>query len=202
MPKQQWIVILVVALIAVSGGYFAQKWWYSAGTLVLKGQPTQSQISGSQQDRIKIKGRRPDFTLLDLEKNLRSITEWDGKVILVNFWATWCPPCVREIPALNKVYNAYKDKGFVVIGIAIDSRDAVIDFVDPLALDYPILIATQQGISLSQAYGNRLGVLPYSVLIDRKGNIVYSHRSELTYQQVEAQIKPLLQGIARQINSH
>jgi len=189
MQKSRLIIIAtVIAIIAGVGGFYAQQWWRTAGTLVRIDSATQN----SNPDNSTIQQRRPDFTLLDLNKKSHSISEWDGKVILVNFWATWCPPCVREVPALDKLYIDYKDKGFVVIGIAIDSADAVEDFVDPLDLQYPILLAEQQGIELSQAYGNRLGVLPFSVIIDKDGKIVELHSGEISYELIEKSIKPFL----------
>jgi peroxiredoxin len=136
--------------------------------------------------------RRPDFTLIDVDGTARSISDWDGKVILVNFWATWCPPCVREMPAFIKLYETYQDKGFTIIGVALDNKQDVIDFVDPMGVEYPILLGDQQGIKLTQEYGNRLGVLPYTVVIDRNGRIVERHRNEMTFEEAEALIKPLL----------
>ena len=124
-------------------------------------------------------------TIFPLKKNY-------SKYTLIIFWASWCPPCVREIPDFVRLHEAYNDKGFEIIGIALDEEQAVIDFIDPIGVDYPILIATNSGIALTQAYGNRLGILPFSVIVDRKGNIVSSHRSELSFERVEQIIKPLL----------
>ena len=91
---------------------------------------------------------------------------------MINFWAAWCPPCRKEIPAFIKLQKAYKDKGLAVIGIAIDTRANVVDFVDPMDINYPIMIGDKEGISLAKAYGNRYGVLPYTVFVDRSGKIV------------------------------
>ncbi|MFV1982835.1 MAG: TlpA family protein disulfide reductase [Thiohalomonadales bacterium] len=195
MENRQFIIIvIVIALTAAVGGFYAQQWWRTAGTLVLIDNVTQNNIDESIENNSSTINnvKRPDFTLTDLDNKSRSISEWDGKVILINFWATWCPPCVREVPTLDKLNNDFKDKGFVVIGIAIDSLDAVTDFVDPLDLKYPILLAEQQGIELSQAYGNRLGILPFSIIVDRQGKIAQKHEGEISYEQVEALIKPLL----------
>ena len=194
LNRQFIIIIIVIALTAAIGGFYAQQWWRTGGTLVridnvAHNNPNENTKNNSSNDG---KEKRPDFTLLDLSNKSRSISEWDDKVILINFWATWCPPCVKEVPTLDKLNTDFKDKGFVVIGIAIDSLDAVFDFVDPLDLKYPILLAEQQGIELSQAYGNRLGILPFTVIVDRQGNIALKHSGEITYEQVESLIKPLL----------
>lgn len=135
---------------------------------------------------------RPLFKLTDIENKTRDVKEWDGQVLMINFWATWCPPCRKEIPAFIDVQEKYKDKGFKIIGIALDEKQAVIDFTDPMDVNYPILLAEQEGITLTKAYGNRLGVLPFTVIVDRKGNIVHRLRNELTFEQVESMIKPLL----------
>ena len=175
------LLITTVALLGLGGGFVLNQWLakpksVSAPVPVAQGQSTQ----------------RPAFTLMDVEDRPRSINDWDGQVILVNFWATWCPPCVREIPAFNKLYDTYKDKGFTIIGIALDNKQDVIDFIDPMGVEYPILLGDQQGIKLTQEYGNRLGVLPFSVVIDRQGRITERHRNEMTFEEAEQLIKPLL----------
>ncbi len=195
MENRKFIVIaIIIALVAVVGGFYAQQWYRTGGSLVRIDNATQNSLTENKKEvSVKTgKQRRPDFTLLDLNNKSRSISEWDGKVILINFWATWCPPCVREVPTLDKLNTDFKDKGFVVLGIAIDSLAAVTDFVDPLDLQYPILLAEQQGIELSQAYGNRLGILPFTIIVDREGNIATRHRGEITYEQVKSLIAPLL----------
>lgn len=135
---------------------------------------------------------RPLFKLKDINGKIRDVKEWDGQVLMINFWATWCPPCRKELPAFIEVQEKYKDKGFKIVGIALDEKQAVIDFTDPMGINYPILLADQEGAVLTKAYGNRLGVLPFTVIIDRKGNIVHRQRTELTFEQVESMIKPLL----------
>jgi len=135
---------------------------------------------------------RPDFTLADTGNKTHDIKEWDGKVVLLNFWATWCPPCRHEIPAFINLYDKYHSKGFVIVGVALDSRQNAIDFVDPMGVNYPILVAEKTGIELTQSYGNILGVLPYSVIIDRKGIIRHTISHALTEQQAVQLITPLL----------
>jgi len=134
----------------------------------------------------------PGFSLKDLTDKTRDSKEWQGKVLMVNFWASWCPPCVREIPAFIKLQETYAKQGLVIIGIALDNKQNIVDFTDPMDINYPILMAEKEGVALARAYGNRLGVLPYTVIIDRTGKIIYTHRSELTFTVAEKVIKPLL----------
>lgn len=135
---------------------------------------------------------RPDFVLPDLEGKPHSIAEWDGKILLINFWATWCPPCRDEIPDFLEVRDAYKDKGFEIVGVAIDDADSVRDFVDVLEIDYPILHGKGDAQAISQRYGNRSGALPYSVLIDREGHIRFSGAGRLPRASLEKAIDSLL----------
>ncbi len=134
----------------------------------------------------------PSFNLKDLNDKPRNSKEWQGKVMMVNFWASWCPPCLREIPAFIKLQEIYARQGLVIIGIAIDNKQSIIDFADPMDINYPLLMAEKEGISLAKAYGNRLSVLPYTAIIDRSGKIIYTHRGELTFDTAEKIIKPLL----------
>ena len=135
---------------------------------------------------------RPEFSLPDLEGNTRHLKEWDGKVILLNFWATWCPPCRREIPAFIELQDTFGKDGFQVVGVAIDEKDAVIDYTDGLGVNYPVMIGNSTAMKISAEYGNRFGQLPYSLIIDRKGVIRFIGKRELSFQDIEEQIKPLL----------
>jgi len=135
---------------------------------------------------------RPAFELTDTDGNLRNIEEWNGKVLLVNFWATWCPPCKKEMPAFIELQTQYAAQGFQVIGVAIDDMESVSDFVDTLGVNYPALIAEYEGIELSRQYGNDMGALPFSVFVGRDGKITLTHTGELSKKQVEDIILPLL----------
>ena len=177
--KKTLLPISIVALLGLAGGFILNQ-WLTRSTI----EPETNLKTGTDQ--------RPAFTLMDLEARPRSISDWDGQVILINFWATWCPPCVREIPAFNQLYETYKNKGFTIIGIALDNKQDVIDFTDPMGVEYPILLGDQEGIKLTQEYGNHLGVLPFTVIIDRQGRIIERHRNELTFEEAEQLIKPLL----------
>ncbi|MGD8408272.1 MAG: TlpA disulfide reductase family protein [Thiohalophilus sp.] len=186
MKRSVFISILViVAVVSLLAGLYANRLFHSEGS-------DTTQTVKSDADQIRVPEVRPDFGMLDLHDKLRHVSEWDGQVMLINFWATWCPPCRREIPAFIKLQNDYQDKGFTIVGIAIDTKQNAVDFVDPMGINYPVLVGDQDGIALSKDYGNRLGVLPYTVVVDRKGKIVTTHRNELTYEEAEALIKPLL----------
>ena len=177
------LLMVGMAAAGLGSGYLYNNW---------QNQQKLSQIKVSTNKQTSVSSVRPLFKLKDIEGKTRDIKEWDGQVLLINFWATWCPPCRREIPAFIELQEKYEAKGFKIIGIALDEKQAVIDYADPMGVNYPLLMAEQEGIALTKAYGNRLGSLPFSVIVDRKGNIIHRKRRELTIAQVEAMIKPLL----------
>ncbi len=135
---------------------------------------------------------RGGFTLPDLAQQPRRLDEWKGQVVLLNFWAPWCPPCRNEIPAFIDLQKKYADKGFTVVGITIDTRDNTQAFADTVGLNYPVLIAEEHGITIAGDYGNHTGTLPYSVLLDREGRIVLTHHNTLSLEQAEKALHPLL----------
>ncbi len=115
---------------------------------------------------------RPDFTLRNLNGEVQSVAEWDGQVVLVNLWATWCPPCRHEIPYFIDIYEEKKVAGFVIVGIAFDDLESVKAMRDELLISYPVLLADGDAAAIAKAYGNARMGLPYTVLINRKGKIV------------------------------
>lgn len=119
--------------------------------------------------------RRPDFRLPDLDGRPHKISEWDGRALLLNFWASWCAPCRDEIPVLNALQKAFGHKGFSVIGIALDWPENIADFSDNIAIDYPQLIGEDTADDVLRRYGNLYGTLPYSVFIDKNGFIRRVH---------------------------
>jgi len=130
--------------------------------------------------------------LPDLTGRARKLSDWQGKVVLVNFWATWCAPCREEIPMLVSLRREFSPKGFEIVGIAVDNVTNVGEFVDKYEISYPILVANAEGISLMQKLGNTAGALPYTVVLDRRGAIVNRKLGILRRSEVEHQIKEML----------
>lgn len=177
-------MMLGLAVAGLVSGVLFNNWQYERKLAATK--------QSANGNGVAVSPVRPLFKLKDLDGKVRDVKEWDGKVLMINFWATWCPPCRKEIPAFVELQEKYEAKGFKILGIALDEKQAVIDFTDPMGINYPILMADQDGPVLSKAYGNRLGVLPYTVIVDRQGNIIHRLKSELSFKQAESLILPLL----------
>ena len=131
-----------------------------------------------------------DHPLTDLDNGAtRYLREWQGKVLLVNFWATWCVPCRAEIPLLQQARDQYKDKNLEVIGVAFDETGPVKAFRDQLAIRYPLLLAFDDPFTLLANSGNKVGGLPHSVLLGTNGKILTSHTGILTPNQLDELIQ-------------
>ena len=128
--------------------------------------------------------RRPDFTLPDLDGTPRSVSEWDGQLLFINFWATWCPPCLEEIPTFVRVQQEFQGKGVQFLGVAIDGADKVRGFAAEHSMNYPSLVAQMEGIELTQRFGNRIGALPYTVVVGRDGHVLVMHHGIFEEQQL------------------
>ncbi len=131
-----------------------------------------------------------DFTLETADGKKVTLSELRGQVVLLNFWATWCGPCVKEIPAFLDVYKEYKSKGFEIVGISLDRGGwkQVTPFVKRMNITYPVVIGDGK---LVEAYGNFYGI-PTTFLIDKNGNIVTRHIGLMTKAQLEEHLDKLL----------
>jgi peroxiredoxin len=136
-----------------------------------------------------------NFSLPDTNGALQNIEQWrNKKVLVINFWATWCEPCRKEIRLFMDLQKTYRDQGLQFIGIAIDETNAVREFTDRLQINYPSLVAGMAGMSLSASLGNLLGVVPFTVLVNREGRIVHTQPGMFHIKQFRALVLPLLQS--------
>lgn len=134
----------------------------------------------------------PAFTLPGLDGKPHALEEWRNKVILLNFWASWCSPCQSEIPALVAFQNQYGRQGLQVVGIGLDDEVKLRNVHRTLEINYPVLFTNSPVHPLMSRFGNRNGVVPYSVLISRTGEVVYTHTGVITRELFEEQVIPLL----------
>ena len=148
---------------------------------------------GAPADQKALGHTRPDFKLRDYDGNLVSVSQYDGQALLINFWASWCPPCREEIPDFIDVYDLYHEEGFEIIGIAIDDQRDAEAFIKKIpGLDYPQLIGFDDAIEVAKQFGNVSGGLPYSVLIDKRGIVRKLHRGRLHKEELIDAVEAML----------
>jgi thiol-disulfide isomerase/thioredoxin len=170
----QWAGLVVVAALAGIGVYLASR------DLLAPEPPAAEPIRAAV-----IPELRPDITLADRDGKPRALSEWDGKALVVNFWATWCAPCRREIPMLNALAGEYREQGVEVIGIAVDFREDVLQYLQKMPIDYTVLIGEQAGLDVARAFGVETVGLPFTAFTDSKGRIATIHIGELHRPQAE-----------------
>lgn len=151
------LLIGVVLLAALLGGAFvaSRSGWFAPGP--------------GEREKALFAARLPD-----IEGAEQSLEQYRGKVMVVNFWASWCPPCIEEIPGFTRLQERYRDRGLVIVGIAIDEPDAVRPFMEKLKVNYPVLTAEVVGYDLLRAAGDEKGVMPFTLVVGRDGRIVRS----------------------------
>ena len=174
MTAKLWLMAGLAMLAGVSASLY-----FNTGEIVTK----QDQNSAISLDQIN---------LLDLDGNKQSLSQWQGKVLLVNFWATWCPPCREEIPVFLSLRKKFSSDGFEIVGISIDDANKVKQYRRSMQIDYPLLDGEQSGMPLMVSLGNPTGGLPFSVLYDRSGDVVQIKTGPYGQQELQDLIEKLL----------
>ena len=172
--RRQAGIYFLVALLAGSAGFY-----FSSRNLT-------SSIADGAAQRLML------MSLSDFNDEVQKLSQWRGKVLVVNFWATWCLPCREEIPALMKIQHKYASNGVKIIGIAIDDASKVRDFAREMRIDYVLLIGGIEILGASSDLGNRTGVLPFTLVLDRTGKAEFAHAGALTEALLDAVLAPLL----------
>lgn len=124
-------------------------------------------------------------TFPDENGQAHALKQYQGKKLVLNFWATWCEPCREEMPELSSLHEDGKDKNIVVLGIAIDDADAINDFSKETKVSYPLLVADMQGMEIANNLGNDKGVLPYTVIINTDGSVAKTYFGRVTKPMLE-----------------
>ncbi|CAD7856878.1 MAG: Cytochrome c-type biogenesis protein ResA [Olavius algarvensis Gamma 1 endosymbiont] len=136
--------------------------------------------------------RLPRLRLPTIDGREIAANRWAGKVLVLNFWATWCPPCLRELPLFDELQRTHADAGLQIVGIAIDRKEDVERFLVEHPVDFPILLGDTDTIELSRRLGNRLQGLPFTAIFDADGKRVYEQTGEVTHAALTEHLEPLL----------
>lgn len=164
MKKQVWIIVAVAILFAVLG--------ILAGTRNTSVEPPKADAAAILYAQ----------SLPDAAGKSQALSQWKGKTLVVNFWATWCPPCVEEMPDLDKFQAQSAARNVQVIGIGIDSADNIRNFAQKHRIAYPIYIAGMEGTELARQLGNTKGALPFTIVITPDGRIHQSYLGRLNME--------------------
>jgi thiol-disulfide isomerase/thioredoxin len=182
-------VILIAALAGLAGAagyYFVMKPLADAPAVVEAPVPASTTTEPSAAPKLQLAAVIPEFKLADRDGTLRSLKDdWQGKALIVNFWATWCAPCRREIPLLNKLAADRAADNFQVVGVAIDFRDKVLEYAREMQIDYPMLIGEQDALDAAAAFGVDAVGLPFTIFTDTSGRVVALHMGELTADEAD-----------------
>jgi len=132
------------------------------------------------------------LTLPDLAGKPQPLSQWKGKVLVANFWATWCPPCKEEMPEFSRISSKYASNGVQFVGISIDSAEKVAAFQKEFPVSYPLLISELETLDLASAFGNRAKALPFTVVLRRDGSVEKVKLGKFSTQDLEETIQSAL----------
>jgi len=175
MNRRQLLIICGISLIALLGGIFTSQWISKTG---LASEPSVMAFFANP-------WQTPDG-------KAANTAEWQGKVLVVNFWASWCPPCVEEMPTLDLLQQEFLKQNVLFVGIGIDSPSNVREFLKITPVTYPIVIGGLEGSNLSKQMGNTQGALPFTVIINSKGKASYSKLGKIDEEELRKAIKSAL----------
>ena len=126
-----------------------------------------------------------EFELIDLNNVMINSSKWNGQYKLINFWATWCAPCRREIPLLNNTQKEYQDMSLQIIGIAVDVLDDVIAYSEETSFEYPVLVGEEEAIAIAENANIEFIGLPFTMLVDDQNEIIKTHLGEIKQHHID-----------------
>ena len=162
------VVVGLVLIVAAAAGYIVQQNYY------VTYEAQQTTADG-----------RVEFALPDLLGVERKLSEWDGEARLVNFWATWCAPCRREIPLLKQLQDDKFEQRLQVIGVAVDFMEDVVAYAEEARFNYPILVGQEKAMAAAESSGVEFIGLPFTMVIAADGTLVVTHMGEIRQEHVE-----------------
>ncbi len=185
MNKNLAIILLLVGLLATGIAVY-----------VFQGQQQEIETQPLVESAPRVLAERLDFSLPDLDGNVRKLSDWDGKARLVNFWATWCAPCRREIPLLKSTQETHAGNNLQIIGIAVDFLEPVQVYAEETDFNYPILVGQEDAMAAAEASGLEFIGMPFTMVVAPGGELLKTHIGEI----VESHIETIL-GVFEQLEA-
>jgi thiol-disulfide isomerase/thioredoxin len=179
MSMRSLLLLMIAVIAAASAGFLLARHLRDARFAAEPERPTPGVVA--------IGERRPELSLPDLTGQPVPLSRFNGQPLLLNFWASWCPPCVKEMPVLDEFARSHPD--WAVVGIAVEPADAARDYLAEHPVSYPVLIGSDNSPDESRQFGNTRGVLPYTVLIGADGRIVKRHAGAFDRGALEAWVE-------------
>jgi peroxiredoxin len=130
----------------------------------------------------------------DANGTSQAISQWQGKIMVINFWATWCQPCREEMPELSRLQDQYRDRGVIVLGISTDDVEKIREFAKEIKVSYPLLAGDMEAMNIGASLGNDKGVLPYTVIIQADGSIANTYFGRINQTLLEKTLLPLIKS--------
>lgn len=170
------LVTMGIALVAIGfGGYLLQ------ANLAEKSNPAIDSANAS----LVTGNDKLEFQLMDVNGELRHSSEWDGKSRLINFWATWCAPCRREIPLLIATQDKFAADNLQIIGIAVDFPDEVAAYAEEAGFNYPILVGQEDAMAVAESSGIEFIGLPFTMVVSPSGDLIKTHIGEIVADHID-----------------
>ena len=174
--RRRLLSIGVAAAAALAG--LGTAWWRQSGAPTSADAAAAAAAAGDPLDRLW------SLSLARPEGGELALVTLRGKPLLINFWATWCPPCVRELPEIDRFHREFGPRGWQVLGLAIDGPTPVREFLTRVKIGFPIVLAGLEGTELVNRLGNPQGGLPFSVMIDGSGRVLQRKLGETHFDEL------------------
>ena len=189
------LAVIFAVIAAIASGWLGYRLSLARSTAATAG-PTSEQVLAVQArdsataDQALARLRSASFA--DVGGHPQSVQQWSGKVLVVNFWATWCPPCREEMPGFSRLQRKLSAKGVQFVGIGVDDADKIRQFVKDFPVAYPLWVADLDTMDLTRDLGNNTEGLPFTLLIDRTGQVRMAHAGYMDEADIERRLHELL----------
>ena len=196
MNRRTLIVAAALGAGAFAAGFVASRWQGSATPSTDRQSSEAEGTAAASRPGAASSGgpgnEAPDFGFVDQHGEEHRFSDWQGAARVVNFWGTWCPPCVHEIPILIALQESFSDDGVQFVGVAVDDPDSAFAMAREMGMNYPTMADSRRSLDLLRAYGNRTSALPFTAFVDPDGLIQDRYAGALTEEQAREKIRALL----------